>query len=149
MQLMPQTASFMQKKTIDNGNPAIIGSVFEPIPNITLGQDYVEHLLNNELVEGNLFYLLAAYNAGPGRLQDWKAHISANADPLLFVESIPYGQTRNYVMQVMTNYWIYSELDGSDNKSIYAVLKGNWPSYEPYVASVPAQVNPHSSPNGA
>ena len=148
MQLMPQTASLMQKKTT-SGISATATNVSEPIPNITLGQDYVEHLLNNNLVEGNLFYLLAAYNAGPGRLQEWKARLTDNRDPLLFVESIPFGQTRNYVMQVMTNYWIYSELDGSANRSIYAVLQGHWPSYEPYAGTVAAKNLVTLFPGGA
>jgi soluble lytic murein transglycosylase-like protein len=139
MQLMPQTAFLMQKKM--NGGTlsatdAAMDNVAEPILNITLGQHYVEHLLSNELVEGNLFYLLAAYNAGPGRLQEWKARMGQSDDPLLFVESIPYAQTRNYVMQVMTNYWIYSELLGTPNRSVYALLHGQWPSYEQYTGPV-------------
>ena len=102
MQLMPETASFMQKQHNLSGN------VSEPVFNVTLGQDYVRHLLGNEMVGGNLIYMLAAYNAGPGRLAEWKESIGHDDDPLLFVESIPYAQTRHYVMQVMANYWIYS-----------------------------------------
>lgn len=126
MQLMPQTASYMQKKaggTLESANAA------DPVNNITLGQNYVQHLLDNKLVDGNLFYLLTAYNAGAGRLQDWKKNLGDKGDPLLFLESIPYSETRYYVMQVMTNYWIYSELIGSSNSSVYALLHGQWPSY--------------------
>ncbi|MBY0407781.1 MAG: lytic transglycosylase domain-containing protein, partial [Rickettsiales bacterium] len=132
MQLMPQTASLMHKQMYGNATPPSRMSASEPILNITLGQNYVEHLLTNPMVEGNLFYLLAAYNAGPGRLQDWKASLRAQNDPLLFVESIPFTETRNYVMQVMTNYWIYSELIGGSDTSLRAVAKGQWPSYEAY-----------------
>jgi soluble lytic murein transglycosylase-like protein len=107
-------------------------NVTEPVANMTLGQNYLHHLMDSKLVEGNLFYLLAAYNAGPGRLQEWKRNIDYNNDPLLFVESIPYAQTRNYVMQVMANYWIYSELTGKANYSVHALLHGHWPWYEPY-----------------
>lgn len=135
MQLMPQTASLMQKRVEANGitfHPN--ASVTEPVMNITLGQNYLEHLMATKLVDGNLFYLLAAYNAGPGRLQDWKRSIDYKNDPLLFVESIPYGQTRNYVMQVMANYWIYSELTGKANYSVHALLQGHWPWYQAYSA---------------
>jgi len=97
---------------------------------MALGQDYVKHLLANDLVEGNLIFMLTAYNAGPGRLQEWKKSIEYKNDPLLFIESIPYPETRNYVMQVMTNYWIYSELTGSTTKSAKAILSGSWPSYQ-------------------
>lgn len=131
MQLMPQTASLMHKQMygVANAEPLIKLSAAEPVQNITLGQNYVEHLLTNNLVEGNMFYLLAAYNAGPGRLQDWKASLNYRNDPLLFVESIPFNETHNYVMQVMTNYWIYSDLTGGSDESVQAVLHGQWPSY--------------------
>lgn len=130
MQLMPQTASLMQKQmSLDLSLPPARGNVSEPVVNLTLGQNYVQRLLDNNLVDNNLVYLLAAYNAGPGRLQEWKASNIGHDDPLLFVESIPFGQTRHYVMQVMTNYWIYSELAGSENHSVYAFLKGKFPSY--------------------
>ncbi len=134
MQLMPKTAKKMQAS--DTNNHKITENISEPVLNITLGERYVEHLLNNNLVNGNLFYMLAAYNAGPGRLKEWQDKISYNDDPLLFVESIPYSETRHYVLQVMTNYWIYSELDGKVNQSIASVLKGNWPTYIPLVAPV-------------
>lgn len=126
MQLMPKTASLMQKRLHNNA----AGSVTEPVWNMTLGQDYIRQLLNNELVEGNLFYMLAAYNAGPGRLQEWKHTLTYHNDPLLFVESIPIPQTRHYVMQVMTNYWIYSELAGKPSHSSYALAQNRWPIYE-------------------
>ena len=129
MQLMPQTARKMQ--TSDIMTHTIGENISEPVLNITLGERYVEHLLSNNLVNGNLFYLLAAYNAGPGRLKEWRDNIDYNDDPLLFVESIPYPETRHYVLQVMTNYWIYSELDGNNNQSITSVLRGNWPTYLP------------------
>ena len=130
MQLMPQTASLMHKQMYGaTTEPLIKLSAAEPVQNITLGQNYVEHLLTNPLVEGNLFYLLTAYNAGPGRLQDWKGSLNYHNDPLLFIESIPFNETHNYVMQVMTNYWIYSELIGDSNTSVQAVLDNHWPSY--------------------
>jgi soluble lytic murein transglycosylase len=122
MQIMPQTASYMQKKTDFSGNAS------DPINNITLGQSYVEYLLGNRLVEGNLIYMLTAYNAGAGRLQDWKEHMG-DKDPLLFIEMIPFGETRHYVMQVMTNYWMYSELEGEPTPSVTALLNNKWPTY--------------------
>jgi soluble lytic murein transglycosylase len=124
MQLMPQTASMMKRRGTGSAD-----SASEPVQNITLGERYVSHLLENELVRGNLFYMLAAYNAGPGKLARWQEEIGYNNDPLLFVESIPYSVTRYYVMQVMTNYWIYSELAGTPCPSVFALLKGNWPVY--------------------
>jgi soluble lytic murein transglycosylase len=137
MQLMPETASQMQRNTHHQGNAS------EPVMNMTLGQHYVRSLLNNDSINGNLFYMLAAYNAGPGRLQEWKS--SLGKDPLLFVESIPYPQTRHYVMQVMANYWIYSELTGSANYSVYALLHNRWPAYDDYISSVAERDSPSTS----
>lgn len=124
MQLMPKTASLMHRRIGGEGN------VTEPSLNMSLGQNYLHHLLETELVENNLFYLLAAYNAGPGRLQEWKARLDYGNDPLLFVESIPFSQTRHYVKQVMANYWIYSELAERPNDSVRALLAGRWPGYD-------------------
>jgi soluble lytic murein transglycosylase len=129
MQLMPKTASYMQQKRNDSLNDVM--SAKDPHFNMSLGQDYVNHLLENELVEGNLIFMLTAYNAGPGRLQEWKKTIEYKDDPLLFIESIPFPETKNYVMQVMTNYWIYAELTGKPTKSAGAILIGNWPSMGP------------------
>lgn len=156
MQLMPQTASLMHKQMYGTKEPPVIQSVAEPVMNVTLGQNYVETLLTNPLVEGNLFYLLAAYNAGPGRLQEWKGSLGAKNDPLLFVESIPFNETRSYVMQVMTNYWMYSELIGGNDRSVYALLEGKWPTYAQYERVVaegesasPLETAPASLPGGA
>lgn len=135
MQLMPQTASYVQKIT----NTELDGLVTEPVVNVTLGQDYVRHLLDNGLVEDNLLYMLVAYNAGAGRLQSWKKDISYGNDPLLFIESIPFAETRYYVQQVMANYWIYSELTGQPHHSVYALIHGDWPWYEQRVAPVAAR----------
>jgi soluble lytic murein transglycosylase len=125
MQLMPSTARMMKKdlSIVSEANAA------EPSVNMMLGQNYLRHLLDHKMVDGNLIYMLTAYNAGAGRLQEWKQTLPTS-DPLLFVESIPYGETRAYVMQVMTNYWIYSELAGNNNTTVTSLAKGNWPSYD-------------------
>lgn len=124
MQLMPDTVSRMKKRN------SFIANASEPAANITLGQSYIEHLLDTSMVGNNLLYMLTAYNAGPGRLQKWKKTIQYKGDPLLFLESIPFGETRSYVMQVMTNYWIYSDLMGNPTRSHQALLKNQWPTYE-------------------
>lgn len=136
MQLMPQTAKKMHTQIYDIASKDITANFSEPVLNITLGERYVGNLLENSLVDGNLFYMLTAYNAGPKRLKDWQENIAYNDDPLLFIESIPYPETRSYVMQVMTNYWIYLELDGKQSQSVTALLQGNWPTYHPLATSV-------------
>ncbi len=130
MQLMPNTAKIMQSAKSKNIGKNTGEHASEPNTNTTLGERYVAHLLNNGLVNGNLFYMLAAYNAGAGRLKDWQEEIDYNDDPLLFVESIPYSTTRFYVLQVMTNYWMYSELYGKRTSSVSALLNNQWPIYK-------------------
>lgn len=129
MQLMPQTASMMHKQVYGAYHKFDRNKAAEPILNMTLGQNYVANLLENPLVENNLLYMLVAYNAGPGRLQNWKKDLHYRNDPLLFIESIPFNETRTYVMQVMTNYWVYAELLGTEERSIGALLAGKWPAY--------------------
>lgn len=125
MQLMPQTASMMKRRLSIEAHD----NAHDPSLNMALGQNYVLHLLENGLVDGNLIYMLTAYNAGPARLMEWKKTF-ANDDPLLFVESIPFTETRAYVMQVMTNYWVYSELAGTPSRSLAALAASRWPSYD-------------------
>lgn len=127
MQLMPKTARKMHSSS--ESTSEINHNFSEPVLNVTLGERYVAHLLNNKLVGGNLFYMLAAYNAGIGRLKEWQSNITYNDDPLLFIESIPYSETRTYVMQVMANYWIYNDLLEIKDNSVIALLKNNWPVY--------------------
>ncbi len=133
MQIMPKTASYMKKRMVgyDESLPNN-----DPRFNLALGQTYVQYLLENPLVEDNMLYMLTAYNAGPGRLMQWKKTIDYHNDPLLFVESIPFAETRNYVMQVMTNYWIYSELAGNGTASTLAMISGEWPDYTTHAAPV-------------
>lgn len=125
MQLMPATASMMSKKI---GAESIAG-LSPAEQNVTLGQSYIKHLLKNQLVEENIVFMLAAYNAGIGRLQQWKQNIDYQDDPLLFIEYIPFGETRHYVMQVLTNYWVYNEILGTKSPSLAALAKDEWPRY--------------------
>jgi hypothetical protein len=69
--------------------------------------------------------MAVAYNAGPGNLAKWQEDLSANVkDPLLFIETIPAPETRNYVERVLANYWIYSLRMGQPTPSLDAVTAG-------------------------
>ena len=124
MQLMPTTAQMMNKHLGDS-----MAGIDEASRNVTLGQNYVRHLLNNPLVDNNVIFMLTAYNAGIGRLQTWKSSIDYQNDPLLFIEQMPYAETRHYVMQVMTNYWLYSKLLGVKNPTLASLANLEWPVY--------------------
>lgn len=124
MQLMPSTAQAMARHI------NIAGSSAEPAVSMALGQQYIKQLMEQPLIQNNMVYVLAAYNAGPAMVQKWHDSGKYNNDPLLFVESIPFAGTRDYVVNVMGNYWVYAGLFGGDaNASIVEMAHGTWPHY--------------------
>lgn len=128
MQVMPATASYISKdRKLLRRNK---GRLFEPEFNMALGQQYIEYLLDMEYVEGNLFMALAAYNGGPGSLMSWRNEVIYDEDPLLFIESIGFYETRNYIERVMANLWLYRMRLGQETPSLDAIASGAWPALE-------------------
>lgn len=125
MQLMPATASYIAGHERFN-TPEGLEQLKQPSVNLSLGQDYIVHLLKHKVVQGDLLSLALAYNAGPGTLSRWKAERSHIKDPLLFIETIPYAETRAFVERVLANYWIYKDKAGEKSQSLQAVVDGNW-----------------------
>lgn len=128
MQLMPATASHI------SGNDAFrdgkdLSRLRDPSYNLALGQKYINELLNHRGVGQDLLSLAVAYNAGPGKLAQWKKERSHINDPLLFIETIPYSETRAFVERVLSNYWIYSIQMRSPAPSLEAVAEGRWARY--------------------
>jgi soluble lytic murein transglycosylase-like protein len=74
--------------------------------------------------------MAAAYNAGPGNLAKWKKSIRGSEDPLLFIESMPSRETRNFVERVIGAYWVYQARLGQPQRSLEAVANGAWPTYQ-------------------
>jgi soluble lytic murein transglycosylase len=108
MQLMPGTARQMAGKAgMPFGNVAVL---HDPAINIELGSQYLAGLLTR--YQGNRVLALAAYNAGPSRVDRWLK--DAN-DPMdVFIESIPFYETREYVQAVLAYRVIFSRhRDGS------------------------------------
>ncbi len=113
MQIMPSTANYMS-----SGSNTELS---DPQKNIEVGQKYVKYLLGDKVVNNDLFKMAVAYNAGPGNLAKWKEALKDIDDPLLFIESVPSGETRAFVERVMVNYWIYRERMGQDSPSLDAI----------------------------
>jgi soluble lytic murein transglycosylase len=105
-------------------------ALFEPDVNLSLGQRYVRKLLNTGEPRGNMFMLATAYNGGPGNLRRWMSEVKYNDDPLLFIESIPAPETRDYIERVLTNLWIYRARLGQPAPTLEAVASGKWPVYQ-------------------
>lgn len=127
MQLMPRTASFMAKdRSLARGRGR--NRLYDPSYNLALGQTYVNHLIDTA-ADGDLFDMAVAYNGGPGNLRRWKRNIEIE-DPLLFIESIPNTESRDFVEKVLTNVWIYRARLGQPAPSREEVAAGRLPLYE-------------------
>lgn len=124
MQLLPSTAAHITKDLSLKKN---ISPLLEAEYNMSLGQKYVNYLLEKPFIDGNLFYLMTAYNGGPGNLLKWQKNARYNEDPLLFIEVIPARETRIYIERVMANLWIYQSRFGQEMSGIKSLSKSQWP----------------------
>lgn len=79
----------------------------------------------------NLFLLAGAYNAGPNAVIRWLRSPLGTTDPLLFIESVPFRETRDYVQKVALDTWIYAQRLGQGTPSLEAVIAGQWPQLLP------------------
>ena len=105
MQVMPGTGSQMARAQGDSVSP---GQLLVPSVNLEYGQSYLEYLRDLPSTGGLLPRVIASYNAGPAPIALWNTRFD-QSDPLLFLETIPYWETRGYVPIVLRNYWIYEE----------------------------------------
>jgi soluble lytic murein transglycosylase len=106
MQLLPGTARDTARKI---GIGYDESQLWEPEYNMRLGSAYLGQVADR--FSGSYIMAAAGYNAGPGRPATWASIYgdprSASTDPLDFIESIPFSETRNYVMNVMSNVQVY------------------------------------------
>ena len=127
MQLLPGTARDLSK--ID---PVMAGRERQldlPDVNLAFGQTYLAQLRDSGATQGLLPKVIAAYNAGPLPVSRWNVAIHDKGDPLLWMESIPYWETRGYVSTVMRNYWMYERQAGGPSESRLALVQGMWPKF--------------------
>jgi soluble lytic murein transglycosylase-like protein len=134
MQLMPSTASAMAGESLRGRNAE---RLYDPTFNLSLGQAYIEHLLDYEPTGRDLIRVLVSYNAGPGNLLDWLESVDHGGDPLLFVESLPSGQARAYAEVVLSSFWIYRRRMGQPTPSLDDIAAGRWPRYVGLDGNVP------------
>jgi len=101
-----------------------------PGANIAVGQTYLLQLRDQSCTQGLLPKVIAAYNAGPLPVEAWNAQARDGGDPLLYIESIPYWETRGYVVTVLRNYWMYERETGKPaSPSRAALAEGLWPKF--------------------
>ncbi|MFT4091136.1 MAG: transglycosylase SLT domain-containing protein [Asticcacaulis sp.] len=121
LQLAPATAAIVTKDNSLIRNP---DRLLDPSYNISIGQDYILRLLDTNIVDGDLFRAIAAYNAGEKWVLEAKRALGDDTDPLLFLESIPVAQTRQYTEEVIASYWIYRQLMGKDSATLEHAANG-------------------------
>jgi soluble lytic murein transglycosylase len=105
MQLMPSTARSMAVK--QNTRYRGDASLYQPSTNILLGATYYRELMRR--YELNRVKSLAAYNAGPSRVSRWS---SGELPVDQWVDSLPFGETREYVQAVLAYTVIYRARSG-------------------------------------
>ena len=103
------------------------GRLTDPETNLALGQSYIEYLRDGGVTGGLLPKVIAAYNAGPTPVARWNSEIRDGGDPLLYIESIPYWETRAYVGTVLRNLWIYEQQLGAMSDTRATLAGGQWP----------------------
>lgn len=125
MQVKPTTAQEMARA---RGSFLAASDLDRPSVNLEYGQSYIEKLRDLSATGGLLPKVIAAYNAGPAPITRWNSEIRDNGDPLLFIESIPYWETRGYVSIILRNYWMYEIQRGKNGGSMKGLAQYLWPT---------------------
>jgi soluble lytic murein transglycosylase len=101
----------------------------KPEVNLAFGQRHLDMLRSQSGTQGLLPKVMAAYNAGLAPISRWNSEVKDQGDPLLWIESVPYWETRGYVNIVMRNYWMYERQAGGPSESRAALAQGMWPTF--------------------
>lgn len=118
MQVMPATGKWVAAKI--GLTDFVHDMLHDARTNITLGTNYMNMVLENN--GGSQVLATAAYNAGPGRSRTWRGVLDAPMEGAVFVESIPFTETRTYVRNVMSNATNYAALFDKRPQSLKARL---------------------------
>ncbi len=106
MQLMPYTAREVARKS--GLLPPTPERLKDPAWNISAGARYLKQVV--ERSSGRYDLALASYNAGPGNVDKWLGRPGSPKEPDLFIESIPFSETRQYIRRIALNYWEYRRM---------------------------------------
>jgi len=126
MQIMPAAAKDHAARIGVSGSARDLN---KPEINLAFGQRHMQMLKDARGTQGLLPKVMAAYNAGLTPITRWNTEINDQGDPLLWMESIPYWETRGYVNIVMRNYWMYERQAGGASESRIAMAQGMWPTF--------------------
>jgi soluble lytic murein transglycosylase len=107
--LIPTGAAMARKYGVDRS--ITVETLFEPRVNIQLGTGYMRDQFDKF---GRIEYVAVAYNAGPGRVPQWRSTLPLEIDE--FAEAIPFKETRGYVQGVVRNTLQYQRLYDDNGK---------------------------------
>ncbi len=138
MQLMPRTARHVAQNL--KRRPPSRSELLQPDTNIDLGTAYLRQIMDQQ--DGNLVLATAAYNAGPHRVRAWLPEQTTDAD--LWVELVPFKETRKYLKRVLAYSVIYRKRLGLEPQR----LADSMPPIQPVdtrTSSVTATAKPGAS----
>ncbi len=122
MQVLPTTAQLIARN-----KGTVAGNLLDVGTNMEWGQSWIEWMRRSPATGGQLPKVIASYNAGPLPVARWAAN--DRGDPLLWMESIPYWETRFYVPIVLRNMWVYQGLAGAPTPTLTQMAQHKWPTF--------------------
>ena len=125
LQIIPSTAAFIMKNREYRLRRSKNHLLYNPPHNVYIGLKYIKFLFNLPIVNNDLMWVLASYNAGPGNFKKWtKDKNYKYKDTLLMLESLPARETRNYIKLVLTNLWVYKTRFNQENNILLSLASG-------------------------
>lgn len=112
MQIMPATAAWISRQLGDKRGART--DVNQPETNVRYGSFYLKRVLDD--LQGSPVLATAAYNAGPSRARRWQAAVPLEG--AVYIETIPFLETREYVKKVMANAMHYSQRLGLERTTL-------------------------------
>lgn len=109
MQIMPATGKQVASSL---GRSHSTSALYEVEHNVLLGSAYYRQLLDR--FNGNRVFALTAYNAGPHRVERWRHRTEEPVPVEVWIETIPFRETRNYVQAVLSYNVVFQHLQGND-----------------------------------
>jgi soluble lytic murein transglycosylase len=114
MQIIPSTGRILARQERRRYD---VRELYNPEINVRYGTRYLKEILGT--FDGRVDYALASYNAGPHRVKRWTG-MDMSIDPEVFIEEIPFDETRLYVKLVLRNEMLYRRLYGGMEPSALA-----------------------------
>ncbi|WP_265570721.1 lytic transglycosylase domain-containing protein [Sphingomicrobium nitratireducens] len=125
MQVRPGTARDTARS---RGQTVTADDLKRPETNLDHGQAFIELMRREPATRDELFRVTASYNAGLVPVTRWQS-IADGGDPLLWMESLPYWETRFYIPSVLRNYFVYHALAGNRPPALKDVVEHRAPKY--------------------